>query len=519
MQELASTPVTITRWIFWRASDRTKRGKAVKDDVKDEAKDPTETLIPAMYKPAVLPQHAGNPLIEALPRFSTAEEFLPYIGVTPPFSEDDRRQSANVRMLSVLSLRDFFTPQKMHLRVIEQMGLVILGGYAYRNPAKPDYKKAQIEFYRQRMEGAIIPITLPRPATAPSFSVFGVSGMGKSSIVERILSFYPQALAHPQHHILQLVWLKADCPMDGSLKQLLLGLVLQIDAILGTQHYKTVKFRNEIDKLILDVAKIAAQVNLGVLIIDEVQHLLEARGVGPATMLNFFVTFTNTVKVPLVLVGTPKADKMFSTLFREARRASEDGNVRWDRMAPDGGWKFFIEDLWPFQWTTHPTPLTDELSQAMYFETQGITALAVRLYQLVQLEAIRSRKELITKKLISDVAAENFILLKPALTALREGKVKLIAKFDDFFSQWSEEIDAKLQSVSQQSPVISSATRSNRSLSMRLKKNLMELGVPPNEIEALVRKLKASRAADDGGDDAWSRKYLLPSAPKLTAQA
>src|SRR5258708_26549472 len=106
------------------------------------------------------------------------------------------------------------------------MGLVIRDGYAYRNPARSDYRKAQIEFYRQSMEGAIVPITLPKPSTAPSFSVFGVSGMGKSSIVDRILSFYPQALVHPQYRrFMQLVWLKVDCPMDGSLQQLLLGIV------------------------------------------------------------------------------------------------------------------------------------------------------------------------------------------------------------------------------------------------------------------------------------------------------
>lgn len=461
----------------------------------DEPEDARGALIPAIYRPAELPAHAGNPLIEALPPFKTADEVLRDIAVKPSFSEEDRLQAANIRMLSVLGLRNFFTPLKAHWKVVEQMGLVIRDGYTYRNPATPDYKKAQIEFYRQSMEGAIVPITLPKPSTAPSFSIFGVTGMGKSSIVERILSFYPQALAHPAHHFMQLVWLKVDCPMDGSLKQLLLAIVMQIDTLLGTSHFDVVKKRTEIDKLVLDVAKISAQHHLGVLIIDEIQHLLDASGVGPARMLNFFVTFANEVKVPFVLVGTPKAKKMLSVLPRQARRASDAGTIYWERMKPDMQWQYFIESLWPFQWTSKPTPLTEELSKAMYDQTQGITALTVRLYQLIQLEAIRSGKEAITTRLISNVASESFSLLQPALRALRSGNDNRIAKFEDLFDDCLQAVDADMQSASLQAPsLVPEADVSAYSWAARkLKRNLIELGVPPNRVAAIVGKLQASR--------------------------
>ncbi|MBP0111473.1 ATP-binding protein [Bradyrhizobium vignae] len=468
----------------------------------DELEDTKTDLIPALYNSAVLPEHVGNPLIEALPRFRTAEEVLGAIGVSPRFSERDRLQDSYIRMLSVLSLRNFFVPLKTHWKVVEQMGLVLRDGYTHRNPARPDYKRALVEFYRQSMEGAIVPITLPKPSTAPSFSIFGVSGMGKSSIVERILAFYPQALVHPQHHFKQLVWLKVDCPMDGSLKQLLLGIIAQIDKLLGTTHYDAVKKRTEIDKLVLDVAKISAQHHLGVLIIDEIQHLLDAPGVGPARMLNFFVTFANEVKIPFVLVGTPKAEKMLGVLFREARRVSDAGTIHWDRMQRGQEWNYFIENLWPFQWTAKPSPLTDELSEAMYFETQGITALAVRLYQLVQLEAIRSRKESITKRLISNVASDSFSLLQPALRALRSGRKKYIAKFEDFFDECIDDIDESLRIASMQGPSVISDNASGRSLAaIKLKKNLAEVGVSPNQVAAIVDKFQASRSASDGVDD------------------
>jgi AAA domain len=338
------------------------------------------------------------------------------------------------------------------------------------------------------MEGAIVPIKTPKPSTAPSFSIFGVSGMGKSSVVERILSFYPQALNHEDHRFLQLVWLKIDCPLDGSLKQLLLSIVAQIDRILGTSHGDEVTSRDGVDKLVLQVAKIAVQHHLGVLVIDEIQNLLDAPGVGLSKMLNFFVTLANEVKVPFVTVGTPKAERLLKTMFREARRVGDKGTINWDRMKLGQEWDYFIGFLWPFQWTAKPTPLTDGLSEKLFAETQGITALAVRLYQLVQLEAIRSEKEVITKGLISKVASENFSLLKNALDALRKGKVSDIAAFEDFFDRCVDEIDEKLNDVSlQRTSTVPDANKANaKKAKDRLKGNLVDFGVPEKRAAAIA---------------------------------
>ncbi len=38
-------------------------------------------------------------------------------------------------------------------------------------------------------------------------------------------------------------------------------------------------------------------------------------------MLNFFVTLVNTIGLPVILVGTPKARDIFEKDFRSARRS------------------------------------------------------------------------------------------------------------------------------------------------------------------------------------------------------
>lgn len=67
-------------------------------------------------------------------------------------------------------------------------------------------------------------------------------------------------------------------------------------------------------------------------------------------MLNFFVTLSNTVGIPTVLIGTSKAQQLFKGNFRQARRAASDGAIIWDRMAEDSEeWEFFLETLWELQ--------------------------------------------------------------------------------------------------------------------------------------------------------------------------
>ena len=81
------------------------------------------------------------------------------------------------------------------------------------------------------------------------------------------------------------------------------------------------------------------------MVIDELQHLLNAKHEQKRT-LNFFVTLSNTVGIPTVLIGTSKAQQLFKGNFRQARRAASDGSIIWDRMAEDSEeWEFFLETL------------------------------------------------------------------------------------------------------------------------------------------------------------------------------
>jgi len=381
-------------------------------------------ILEAIYRQALLPEHIGNPLIEALPPFQCANTMIGFFGKYPPITSQERSMDASHRILAVSRIDNYLEPLTAHFDVIEKINLIVRIGYAFRNPVLPDVMKAKTEFYRQAIEeDKILPIEFSSPSTAPSFSLFGLSGVGKSTVVERTLSFLPQVLLHKQHGFVQVVWMKLDCPQDGNLKQLLLWMIAGFDDLLGTTHMNEVKGRITTDQLILFVAVLAHKYSLGILVFDETQNLLDANGDATTKTMNFFLTFANVVKIPLAFLGTKRASYLFDKQFRNARRAGEHGTFQWDRLKFGEEWTYFLESLWKYQWTAQVTPLTDSLSKLFYDKTQGIHALVVMLFQLSQFQAIRNGSnggdEALTEDLITQVALDRFKLSEFTLTYLR----------------------------------------------------------------------------------------------------
>ncbi len=75
------------------------------------------------------------------------------------------------------------------------------------------------------------------------------------------------------------------------------------------------------------MAQLAMNHSLGLLVIDEIQHLSLAKSGGSEKMLNFFVNLVNTIGVPVVLIGTMKALSVLQSEFRQARRGSGQGDM------------------------------------------------------------------------------------------------------------------------------------------------------------------------------------------------
>lgn len=381
-------------------------------------------------------EYKGNPLIEALPDIKSKEEVINSISLYPLFEEEEKTLQAHVKLHVIQRIFKYFQPLPMHLDLESRISRMIRQGYINRNPLLADYKIALNNGYRDIKNGYIANNEL-YTTTALSFSLIGVSGMGKTTALNRILNSIPQVIKHSEYKknslcTIQLSWLKIDCPFDGSLKALCLEFFLKIDNILGTNYFKKYNTaRLSANAMLPLMCQIARVSNLGIIIVDEIQHLSSAKSGGAEKMLNYFVTLINTIGVPVVLVGTPKALDILQSEFRQARRGSGQGDMIWDRLKKDEQFLLLLEGLWDYQWTTKKAKLTDDFVDVIYEESQGIIDITIKLFVMAQVRAISIGKECISVAIIRSVAKENLKLVRPMLKSLAKGDLKNINSYND----------------------------------------------------------------------------------------
>lgn len=396
---------------------------------------PTTT---AAYTPQIIVDYVGNPFIEALPPILSAAEAIDAMTVTPRYSEAERELEAHYRFHCVQRLFQYFQPLDTHIDIEQRISRAIRQGYVSRNPLQASYvqKLRQCGDAVANRSFASADFSAVK-STAAGFTIIGMSGVGKTTAIEKVLSLYPQCIKHLNYgeqpfYLQQLTWLKLDCPFDGSIKGLCINFFAEVDRLLdSTYSQKFLAAKTTIDAIIPRMAQIAWNHGLGILAIDEIQHLSQAKSGGSEKMLNFFVTLVNTLGIPIVLIGTTKAMSILQSEFRQARRGSGQGDLLWDRMQEDASWEIMIRSMWKYQWTKTRCPLTAELKKAIYTESQGIIDIAVKLYALAQIKAIADGTETVTPVTIHAVAAEKLSLVKPMLDALRSGDKRKLLRYED----------------------------------------------------------------------------------------
>jgi hypothetical protein len=448
----------------------------------------------ARYIPQVVADYKGNPLIEALPPINSVTKATGLLTVDLGHHSGERELDNEHREHCIYRLFRYFQPLDTHIDIEKRVSRAIRQGYISKNPVTPKFAaklsqgSAAIADASPEWHKAYTPYS-----TAAGFTIIGLSGIGKTTAIERVLSLYPQRIQHTQYNgeplfMTQLVWAKIDCPFDGSLKGLCFSFFDYVDKVLGTDYSK--KFavnRMTVDAALPRIAQIATNHALGLLVIDEIQHLSQAKSGGKDKMLNFFVTLVNTVGVPVVLIGTSKALPILQSEFRQARRGSGQGDLIWERMQNDLSWEIMIRAMWKNQWTRNHTPLTDELKNVLYDESQGILDIAIKLYAFAQAKVIGDGTEKVTAAAIREVAAVKLRLLKDYLDAIRSGDVKKMAQYEDIQPiTVSDYIAAQFGRIAPEESEFSKEAA--LSLEEQAIIKLLELDIPPKVAQMTVRK-------------------------------
>ncbi|MEK5388967.1 ATP-binding protein [Margalitia sp. FSL K6-0131] len=399
----------------------------------------------ATYREQALSEYSNNPFIEALPCIFDEDNVLERFMVTPRITQQEKQSETNIRYHVLKRVKNFIQPLPIHFEVERRLSTLIRRGYLARNPLeKTFFERIRVLHQLREDEEEAHKYIDERlnyiRSTADSLSIIGISGIGKTTAIERLLLMYPQVIKHETYkgqpfNRTQIVWLKIDCPYDGSLSTLCKSFFKAIDDLLGTRYLEKYGYLNRITStMLLHMTSLASMYGIGMLVIDEIQHLLHSKN-DQEEMLNFFVTLSNTVGIPTVLIGTSKAQQLFKGNFRQARRAASDGAIIWDRMAEDSEeWDFFLETLWELQCLKTRSELTEDVKKTFYEECQGITSVAVNLFILAQERALfdeSNEEERITPRVLKKTAKEDMKIIQPMLNAIRKSDLKAMYKYED----------------------------------------------------------------------------------------
>ena len=442
----------------------------------------------------LLQEYIGNPLIEALPGIAAHKEVRKMLSVEPPILPEERDLSNEARFHCIARLFwHFFQPMIQHIRIWDYLSICIRQGYIRRNPMAISSVERANELYAAAMEGREPVIPADYIPNSVGFAVIGVSGVGKSTTVSSILNRYPQVIQHSQYKgkrldLKQIVWIKLDCSHSGSERGLCLDFLSEVDRLVGTGYFAKYEKRGTVDTLLTEMKWVAASYSLGVILVDEIQHLASSRN-DSKKLLNFFVTLENQLGIPVVLMGTPGALPLLQGDFRSARRCCAHGDIfwnplQWEETIQNSEWELFLKKMWKYQWIRKPVELSLDFVRAMYKETQGIEALAVILFILLQEEAIRNGAETIRTEDVTLVAQRSMKIVQPMLDALRSGDPKKIARYSDIISSFTDDFRNSWRDSFETEQPEKSKTESVETL---VAEYLTLTGIPPEQAEKYAK--------------------------------
>ncbi|MDN0075418.1 ATP-binding protein [Crenobacter sp. SG2303] len=392
----------------------------------------------ASYIEQRIPQYQGNPLIEALPPSLDDEGLLEELFIMPEFAPEQRNWHIHERVQMVAQLANFMVPLPRHLQLAHCLDALMRQGYIGRIPRSAASHRVFAKLHEQYLQKASFPAKSGITAQLSS-SLIGLSGMGKTTTIKRLLSRIPEVIHHPDYGIYQIPYLHIETPYDGaSVKGLAHSIFRKVDLLLPEAAY-TKEYgkggRTGAETLMNHAARILHMHCVGLLVVDEIQNL-ENSPKSRQALMTLLVSASNELGVPILFIGTNKARHILSLDFRQARRSIGQGLNYWDRLqkgdeAHPNEWEDFVSILWRFQWVRHPVAESTFLTDLLYQYSQGIVDIAIKLFAACQVRAMHDDSETITGQLITDVAQRELAMVAPMINAVRRDDVNALQAYDD----------------------------------------------------------------------------------------
>jgi hypothetical protein len=406
-----------------------------------------------MYNTCCLPEHKGNPLIEALPPIKDDKTLAKSLRTSELVTPDERNLPKHIREKILFRIFRFVEPTTSYLRVFRAIESAMLESYIPKNPL---LSSAQHWLhYLNHEEMTNYPSTGRFTGRPISITLLGPSGAGKSYMLEKILALYPQKITHRGYagkplEILQIPWIKIDFPVNGTLSGLIDSIHEQLDRLTGSSEASR-SYRGK-ESLAIAANNLERKLRwnfLGLLVIDEVQGINSGNANQQRYFLQFILELMNRSSIPIVFSGNPELVKPLLQTMRISRRAENGGVFVMDQLSR-GEWKLFVEHLWSYQWTNPPTAMTKILSDTLFHLCTGLPEFAARIYKKAQELAIATGDENISPALLTEAYYHACAFTKGALDGRRKYfKTKIEPAVPDavMLENWDSQLNDEIPQI------------------------------------------------------------------------
>ena len=337
----------------------------------------------------------GNPFLAAMPEELSKDEFFEYVRSYPQLPANLADMTSEERRQELPRLSTLFIPLDYMYVIYDLLYRAIRGTYMRRTSLMEIQNINAL--YGNREVGAYA-------TQADTGSILGIPGIGKTSTVRRCLSILPQVIEHTEYqghtcYCKQVLYLFVECPSDCSVKTLALNIMTALDGAIGSKYIESLScLRTSSASALATQTKILCMTHhVGIILVDEIQNAVvtarKNRQVKP--LIKFLVELTNDTSTGIYFVGTPLAEELFAEEEHLKRRTR---GIRLLPFKPDGVYRQFLEQLWPYQLTPQQAALTNKLANKLYDWSGGIPAYIIKIFQEYQVQALLHGEPAINEK-------------------------------------------------------------------------------------------------------------------------
>ncbi|WP_232427319.1 ATP-binding protein [Burkholderia ubonensis] len=468
-----------------------------------------EQAVEAQYYQGDLPpEYKNNELISVLGPLWDSKSIMRALGVPVAYSAAERSRSEEYRLNIIGRLSRLVVPLPAHLEIASIVQLIIRQHYV--NERVSDGSSPELyERYKCAQDGTLVAMYPHKQSHAYCAGIFGLSGSGKTTVLETALKLLPQVIHHSRYGINQVVWIKIDCPPSASLKDTIKRLLLTYDDLLGTDYLRELRTGATVADYANKLHSVSRRHYTGLIVLDEIQNALHAVTRNDP-LFESFVNLAN-VGIPVIVSGTPKAAGLFRKTLRSVRRVTSFGVINWSGMKDPRDWNRCCDQLEKYQWLANAAPLSASIRQYLYTLTLGLPGIAIPLYQLAQYNAIYTGVETLSRQIFRDTFDEKMGYLRPLLAAIRSGDKARMNQYDDLLGDMVKDVKESLESEAQRYKYQLTAMEHDKAeFAIDATSRLLLLGVPEGIAFSLVDEVQKefpSASSEELSGEAAKRYY------------